>query len=140
MSGDRPVGVLAILFGRRAAFTEEEKELMQLLADHAAIAVTNAELFAREQEIRVEAEASARTVRDNEERIRLIIETSLEAVITMDADGNITGWNPQAERVFGWARRRCSGAALGTRSYRSVIARSTGAASNTFWRPGEARS
>jgi PAS domain S-box-containing protein len=113
MSGDRPAGVLAILFGRRAAFTEEEKELMQLLADHAAIAVTNAELFAREQEIRVEAEASARAVRDNEERIRLIIETSLEAVITMDADGSITGWNPQAERVFGWAPQEVLGRSLG---------------------------
>jgi PAS domain S-box-containing protein len=111
-AGDRPVGVLAILFGRRAAFTDEEKELMQLLADHAAIAITNAELFRREQESRVEAEASARVVRDNEERIRLIIETSLEAVITMDASGEITGWNPQAERVFGWARSEALGRSL----------------------------
>jgi len=59
--------------------------------------------------------ADARLVdalRQNEERIRVIIETSLEAVITMDASGAITGWNPQAERVFGWARSDALGRSL----------------------------
>ena len=111
-AGDRPVGVLAVLFGRRLGFTEEEQELMHLLADHAAIAIINAELFTREQESRIEAEASARAVHDNEERIRLIIETSLEAVVTMDAAGAITDWNPQAERVFGWTRHEALGRSL----------------------------
>ena len=29
-------------------------------------------------------------------------ESALDAVVMMDADGLIIGWNPQAERVFGW--------------------------------------
>jgi len=70
-------------------------------------------LFEESERRRRTAEASARAVRDNEERIRLIIETSLEAVITMDADGSITGWNPQAERVFGWALPEVLGRSLG---------------------------
>jgi GAF domain-containing protein len=36
------VGVLSALFGRRSAFTTEEKELIELLGDHAAIAVERA--------------------------------------------------------------------------------------------------
>jgi PAS domain S-box-containing protein len=40
----------------------------------------------------------------SEERTRLIIETALDAVITMDDAGLITGWSPQAESIFGWTR------------------------------------
>jgi len=40
----------------------------------------------------------------SEERTRLIIETALDAVISIDREGKITAWNPQAERIFGWMR------------------------------------
>jgi PAS domain S-box-containing protein len=40
----------------------------------------------------------------SEERTRLIIETALDAVVTMDDAGRITGWSPQAEKIFGWTR------------------------------------
>ncbi|MCH6546552.1 MAG: PAS domain S-box protein, partial [Deltaproteobacteria bacterium] len=42
------------------------------------------------------------SLRDNEERTRLIVESALDAVVTMDTRGLITGWNPQAETIFGW--------------------------------------
>ena len=38
----------------------------------------------------------------SEERYRLVVETSLDPVITMDERGLVTGWSPQAEAVFGW--------------------------------------
>jgi PAS domain S-box-containing protein len=38
----------------------------------------------------------------SEERTRLIVETALDAVVAMDGAGRITGWSPQAERIFGW--------------------------------------
>jgi len=43
-----------------------------------------------------------KSLRDNEERTRLIVESALDAVVTMDTRGLITGWNPQAETIFGW--------------------------------------
>jgi PAS domain S-box-containing protein len=44
-----------------------------------------------------------------EERTRLIVETALDAVVTMDSASVITGWNPQAEQVFGWTRDEAVG-------------------------------
>jgi PAS domain S-box-containing protein len=45
----------------------------------------------------------------SEERARLIIETALDAVITMDSAGLITAWSPQAEAIFGWSREAAVG-------------------------------
>jgi PAS domain S-box-containing protein len=44
-----------------------------------------------------------------EERTRLIVETALDAVVTMDSASVIIGWNPQAEQVFGWTRDEAVG-------------------------------
>jgi PAS domain S-box-containing protein len=48
-------------------------------------------------------------LRRAEEKTRLIIDTALDAVITMDAHGTITSWNKQAEVVFGWSNREAIG-------------------------------
>jgi two-component system, sensor histidine kinase and response regulator len=45
----------------------------------------------------------------SEERSRRMIDTSLDAVVTMDTQGLITGWNPQAEVTFGWTRDEAIG-------------------------------
>ncbi|MDP3767810.1 MAG: PAS domain S-box protein, partial [Dehalococcoidia bacterium] len=45
----------------------------------------------------------------SEERTRLIVEMALDAVVTMDSTSVITGWNPQAEQVFGWTRDEAVG-------------------------------
>ena len=41
---------------------------------------------------------------DSEYRLRQIIDTSLDAVITIDGDGKITEWSKQAEQIFGYQR------------------------------------
>ncbi len=38
-----------------------------------------------------------------DERTRLIVETALDAVVTMNSQGLITSWNKQAEAIFGWS-------------------------------------
>ncbi|MFT7100368.1 MAG: PAS domain S-box-containing protein [Bacteroidia bacterium] len=38
----------------------------------------------------------------SEMKLRLIIDTALDAVVTMDAAGNITEWNKNAEHIFGY--------------------------------------
>ena len=47
-----------------------------------------------------------------EQRIRQTIETTLDAVISMDDHGLIVEWNPQASRVFGWDRKEALGQRL----------------------------
>lgn len=49
---------------------------------------------------RTEVEAA---LQENEARTSLIIDTALDAVITIDRVGRITEWNTQAEQVFGWS-------------------------------------
>ena len=41
-----------------------------------------------------------------------IVETALDAVISMDHQGRITGWNSQAETTFGWAGSEALGQLL----------------------------
>ncbi|MGB2945183.1 MAG: PAS domain S-box protein [Nitrospira sp.] len=48
-------------------------------------------------------------LRKSEGRTRLIIDTALSAVISMDEQGIIIGWNTQAEQIFGWTRQEAIG-------------------------------
>jgi PAS domain S-box-containing protein len=59
-----------------------------------------------------ERKRTEEALRVNEERTRLIIETALDAVVTIDRFGTITGWSPQAERIFGWSRAEALGRLL----------------------------
>ena len=53
----------------------------------------------------------------SEEQLRLIFNTALDAVITMNADGRITNWNSEAEKTFGWSSEE----ALGRRLYDVIL-------------------
>jgi GAF domain-containing protein len=64
LAGARVVGVLAVAFVGRREFTEEDKELMQLLADQAAIAIDKARLYADAERRRDEAEVVADLARE----------------------------------------------------------------------------
>ncbi|MGZ8384928.1 MAG: PAS domain S-box protein, partial [Nitrospira sp.] len=55
---------------------------------------------------RTEVEAA---LHENEARTSLIIDTALDAVMTMDRTGRITEWNVQAELVFGWSAHEVIG-------------------------------
>jgi PAS domain S-box-containing protein len=41
-------------------------------------------------------------VRASESRLRATVDAALDAVVTMDAEGCVTGWNPAAESIFGY--------------------------------------
>ncbi len=49
---------------------------------------------------------------DSEKRKRLILETALNAIVTMDSYGIVTDWNRQAEKMFGWCRDEVVGRQL----------------------------
>ncbi|HEU0234691.1 MAG TPA: EAL domain-containing protein [Gallionella sp.] len=50
--------------------------------------------------------------REDEERLRATIETAMDAVVQMNVEGIITGWNSQAQKIFGWTREEVVGRTL----------------------------
>lgn len=49
---------------------------------------------------------------ESEKRTRLIIESSLSAIVIMDSYGIINDWNHQAEKMFGWSKDEAIGQRL----------------------------
>jgi two-component system, cell cycle sensor histidine kinase and response regulator CckA len=110
--GDRIDGLLYAQNRSVRPFDGRDEAILMRLADHAAIAIKNAQLFAREQAVRAQAEATSRALAESEERSRHVVETALDAVITTDGRGRVTGWNAQAEAIFGWTRAEALGRSL----------------------------
>jgi PAS domain S-box-containing protein len=53
-----------------------------------------------------------RRLQDAHEHLRLMVDSALDAVVSMDTDGLIIGWNPQAETTFGWSAGEVVGRSL----------------------------
>ncbi|MDD5385106.1 MAG: EAL domain-containing protein [Gallionella sp.] len=50
--------------------------------------------------------------REDEARLLATIETAMDAVVQMNDKGIITGWNSQAEKIFGWTHEEAVGRML----------------------------
>ena len=61
----------------------------------------------------LERRRSEEALRLSEERTRLIIDSALDAVVTVDGRGIVHAWNAQAERTFGWTAAEAIGRLLG---------------------------
>ena len=48
-------------------------------------------------------------VRASESRLRAMLEAALDAVVTIDAHGRVTGWNHAAEAIFGYSAADATG-------------------------------
>ena len=66
-------------------------------------------LLARVIRYAIERQRAEAELLESEARTRLIVDTALDAVITIDGASRITGWNPQAETIFGWPRQEAIG-------------------------------
>ncbi|HEX9408102.1 MAG TPA: response regulator [Methylomirabilota bacterium] len=75
-----------------------ERELLEMLADSLAVAIRNSRLYGE----------VAETKRSLEQMVR----SAGDAIISIDRRGSITGWNPAAERIFGWSAREAVGRSL----------------------------
>jgi PAS domain S-box-containing protein len=53
-----------------------------------------------------------KALRESQAHHGAVIETSLDAILTMDAEGKVLEWNPAAERIFGYERGEAVGSAL----------------------------
>jgi len=58
------------------------------------------------------ARAAEAALLQSQERNRVIVDTVLDGVITIDAAGIITDWNAQAAVIFGWTREEALGKLL----------------------------
>ncbi len=70
-----------------------------------------------EQKIDTRTQELKRTIqvaRDSERKLRAIVDTALDAVVTMDRNGRVVGWNRQAEVIFGFGRDEALGRQLDT--------------------------
>jgi len=63
----------------------------------------------RDITMRKEAE---RALMESETRMRAITDSAHDAILMMDPDGNISYWNPAAERIFGYSRSEAIGKKL----------------------------
>jgi PAS domain S-box-containing protein len=84
--GGRPYGALYALYSRRS-LSHVELELLELLAGHAGVALTNAMAF--EEVVRQRAHE------------RAVIDGSADGIAVLDADGLVKQWNPAAHRITG---------------------------------------
>lgn len=85
---NRVLGTLSFGTASRPTFTEDELELMSVAADNVAVSIR-----------RVQDQAE---IRDREERMRAILDTASDAIITIDEGGIIQGCNPATESSFGY--------------------------------------
>jgi PAS domain S-box-containing protein len=51
----------------------------------------------------------SRNLENSEDQLRKMIDTALDAVVTVDAGGAIVSWNIQAETIFGWSEQEVIG-------------------------------
>jgi PAS domain S-box-containing protein len=115
LSGRRVAGAIASLSASARALGQGEMPSGTRGATIAEVADVEREMAAAARE-RAEAVAARlkteEALQESEERTRLIVDRALDAVITIDLQGRITSWNPQAERQFGWPQEEVLGRLL----------------------------
>ena len=130
LKGSQVVGVIGVARAEEdRPFSEDEIAPLKQLAQLASIALDNAQLYEaaqRELAERARAEEALRQARDELEmrvqertaqlastnaelsramvRKGAILQTALDAIITIDGHGNVLEFNPAAEQMFGYNR------------------------------------
>ncbi len=94
MVEDRLVGVLHADSARPRRFTDEDLEVLRLVAERVGLVVENGRLFAEAQQ----RSADLATERD---RLQRILDVLPEAVVIYDAEARVTAVNPIGEALFG---------------------------------------
>ncbi len=99
-------------FGARP-IDPRERELLEMLSDYLAVAIRNSRLYGQ--------------VTETKQSLEQLIRSAGDAIISVDGDDRIQGWNPAAERIFGFTTAAAIGrpltAVLPEESYR--VARAT---------------
>ncbi len=110
LAGYAPIGDLGlglVLKTDSVEFYTPIRERLNLLAGLLVGMIVIATLILRSQ-----VRPLARRLHQDQQRMRVIIDSSHEAFIEMDQGGFVTDWNIEAERTFGWSRHEALGRTL----------------------------
>jgi PAS domain S-box-containing protein len=67
------------------------------------------QLVGRSAKVSLLAENLSSRARQSEARVRKVIETAMDAVVMLNADGVVLGWNREAARIFGYSAEEAIG-------------------------------
>ncbi len=95
LSRGQAIGAILIRRDRVQPFSERHIELLKTFADQAVIAIENARRIDEIQRRREYFEA--------------VVRNSPVAIVTIDLNANVTGWNPAAETLFGHTQAEAIG-------------------------------
>ena len=96
---ERTIGVLvAQTYTEGTRFGEREKDILQFVSTQVAMAI--------------ERKRAEEAVRASETRLKALLDSALDACVTMDETGRITSWSAAAEAVFGWPASEAIGRSL----------------------------
>lgn len=111
--GSNVVGVISLAYNKPRYFDEHEIQLLELLADQAAIAIHNAQLYEQIQNHAADLEQRVlkRTseLQASEAKYRALIEFAPDPVVIFDTNDHITLVNRRAEETFGYERQELIG-------------------------------
>ena len=95
-AGDRAIGVISVQSTREEGrYGEADTRLLATLAANVGVAILNARLFAE--------------IARQKQYFESLVGISPVAVIEMDAEERVTGWNPAAEELFGYSPEEAIG-------------------------------
>jgi PAS domain S-box-containing protein len=96
LAGDKAIGVISVQSTREEGrFAEADVRLLATIASNVGVAIQNARLFAEIERQRAHFES--------------LVEISPVAVVVMDAEERVTGWNPAAAELFGRTAEEAAG-------------------------------
>ena len=105
----KAIGVLKSMAVAPYAFGARDMQTLQLMAGLVGSAIAHQIAFNAKQELLDELSTTIEAMRAIERRTEVIVESSHDAFVGIDAVGMITDWNGAAERTFGWTNREVIG-------------------------------
>ena len=100
--GDRVLGVLNVESKKLAAFNEKDQELLEILASHAATAISNVEYAKKLEKYVLEIKAS-------QEKFEMLFKNNPEAAVYVDPNFHIVDINPRFTELFGYTLEEIKG-------------------------------
>ncbi len=97
--GEKAIGVISVQSTREEGrFGDDDTRLLATIAANVGVAIQKARLFGE--------------IGRQKQYFESLVEVSPAAVVVMDADERVTGWNPAATELFGYSSEEATGRAI----------------------------